>query len=87
MKTAASSCIRVTKTTLLWNSIEGEFEPAMTPALTRLRPFTGEDLSITGKGEKTCSMKNGFSSKKFYNGKGWEYFGDSRWLSELYELL
>lgn len=27
--------------------------PATTPAPTRLLPFTGEDLSVTGKGEKT----------------------------------
>lgn len=78
MKTAASSCIRVTKTTLLWNSIEGEFEPAMTPALTRLRLFTGEDLSNTGKGEKNLLKGELFL---FYNsimGRGWGYFGDSR---------
>jgi hypothetical protein len=52
MKTVAYSFIRVTKTISPWNSTEGEFEPAMIPALTQLLPFTGDDLSVTGKGEK-----------------------------------
>lgn len=80
MKTAESSCIRGTKTISLWNSTGDVFALAMTPAPTRLLPFTGEDLSVTGKGENDCFMKNCFSSIILYfGGKGIRWLRHALW--------
>lgn len=62
MKTVESSCIRATRTILLSNCIGDGSVPATTPARTQLLPFTGEGLSVTGKGEHGGSVKSCCSS-------------------------